>query len=255
MGRLFYYTGIIATALLMGALFWFSRNVLTDAVRVGDIQFNITFLIGLVAMTMIVAWRASRWLVHLFVPTMIVLFTYGLLFFVSSPGQRSIFIICASLLYYMVLLGIVRIRANPDDYTAKSFFSIVQIVTLFLYEALAYALYINFQIPLWVFIVVMGFFVYILTYTSLVAHVSYSSRLRLYSLIIAFVMMQIVWVANFWPFNYTTMAAVSVAMYYILWDMVHMYFIGGLSQRRTALNVVIVLIGVAGVLLSARWVL
>ncbi len=255
MGRLFYFTGLFSSFLLALALFWFSNNVLVSFESIGDVRFNTIFLAIVIALSIVVTWRTSQWLTHLFLPTMIILFSYGLLFFISSSLQRSVFIVGMSLLYYIALLAIMRIRRNAEDFTAKSFFSIVQIVTFFLFAAVAYAIYINFAIPLWVFMIVVGFFVYFLTYVSLLAHIQYSSRFRLYGIVMAFAMMQMVWLMNFWPFNYTTMAVTLVAMYYVLWDIVHMYFLGKLTSRRIIADVTIVLIGIACVLMTARWVL
>ena len=80
-------------------------------------------------------------------------------------------------------------------------------------------------------------------------------RPALYALILALGMVQIAWMANFWPFGYLTAAAINLMFFYILIDMVHMMFIDDLSQKRTMTNIIYGSIFLAILLASTRWVL
>jgi hypothetical protein len=87
---------------------------------------------------------------------------------------------------------------------------------------------------------------------------AYSSdyrRIFLYSIVIAFAMIQLVWMANFWPFGYLTMATISLMFYYILWDLVQMVFLETLSKKRIVITIIYCTVLTLAVLLTTQWLL
>jgi hypothetical protein len=218
--------------------------------RVGMITAGIVVVFAFFA-----GWNVGKKIVYAFLPCAITISVFGLLYFIDNLHEQQIFGGIAAILYYVTLLGIKRIRKNPLDMTARSLFSASLIATIFIFYAMIYGFYINFSIPLWLFILVHFVFVMIVTLVSLRAYSSDIKRIFLYSIVIAFAMIQLVWMANFWPFGYLTMAAVSLMFYYVLWDLVQMVFLDTLSKRRIVVTIVYCIVLTLSVLLTTQWLL
>ena len=200
-------------------------------------------------------WNVGKNIIYAFLPFAVSMSSLGLLYFIDDIQEKQIFGVIVSLLYYATLLGIKRISKNPFDMTARSLFSSSLIATIFLFYAVVYGYYINFNIPLWMFIVINFFFVMMVTFVSLRAYSSDYRRIILYSVVIAFVMMQLVWMANFWPFGYLTMATISLMFYYILWDLVQMTFLETLSKKRIVITIIYCVALTMAVLITTQWLL
>ncbi|MFA5985863.1 MAG: hypothetical protein WC819_00765 [Parcubacteria group bacterium] len=200
-------------------------------------------------------WNVGKSFIYAFFPFALALASFGLLYFIDNFQERQIFSVLVSILYYATLLGIKRICKNPFDMTARSLFSAALIATIFLFYAVVYGFYINFNIPLWLFMATHFVFVSTITFVSLRSYSSDIKRILLYSTIIAFVMIQFVWMTNFWPFGYLTMAAINLMFYYILWDMVQMVFLETLSKRRILISIIYCIILTVAVLFTTQWLL
>ncbi len=200
-------------------------------------------------------WNVGKKILYAFLPCALAMSSLGLLYFIDNTREQQIFGVIVSMLYYTALLGIKRIRKNPLDMTARSLFSAALISTIFIFYAVAYGTYINFNIPLWLFILVHFVFVTMITLVSLRAYSSDMRRVFLYALTIGFAMMQLVWMANFWPFSYLTTATVSLMFYYVLWDLVQMVFLGTLSKRRIVVIIIYCTVLTLSLLLTAQWLL
>lgn len=179
----------------------------------------------------------------------------GLLYFIDNLQEKQIFGALVSLLFYMLLLGIKRISDNPFDMTARSLFSSALIAIVFLFYSVVYGIYINFDVPLWLFMLIHFVFVASVTFVSLRAYSSNYKRIFLYSLVIAFAMAQLVWMANFWPFGYLTTATISLMFYYVLWDLVQMFFLDTLSKKHIITTIVYCVALVIMLLLTTQWLL
>lgn len=225
-----------------------TRELLDE--RVGMITAGVV-----VAFAFFAGWNVGKKVIYAFLPSAITISVFGLLYFIDNVHEQQIFGMIAAFLYYVTLLGIKRIRKNPLDMTARSLFSASLISTIFIFYAMIYGFYINFSIPLWLFILVHFVFVLIVTLVSLRAYSSDLKRIFLYSIVIAFAMIQLVWMANFWPFGYLTMAAVSLMFYYVLWDLVQMVFLDTLSKRRIVVTIVYCIVLTLSVLLTTQWLL
>ncbi len=200
-------------------------------------------------------WNVGKNIIYAFLPFAVSMSSLGLLYFIDDMREKQIFGILVAMLYYATLLGIKRISKNPFDMTARSLFSSSLIATIFLFYAVVYGYYINFSIPLWMFILTNFFFVAMVTFVSLRAYSSDYRRIMLYSIIIAFAMMQLVWMANFWPFGYLTMATISLMFYYVLWDLVQMTFLETLSKRRIVITIIYCVVLTMAVLITTQWLL
>ena len=211
--------------------------------------------IGVILFGFFAGWNVGRSIVYAFFPCVLSIASFGLLYFVDNFHERQIFGVLVSLLYYATLLGIKRIRKNSFDMTARSLFSASLIATVFLFYAVVYGFYINFNIPAWLFMLTHFLFVGVMTFVSLRAYSSDVKRTMIYSVVIAFVMIQFVWMTNFWPFGYLTMAAINLMFYYVLWDLVQMVFLETLSKKRIVISIIYCVVLTLAVLLTTQWLL
>jgi len=253
MARIIHFRSVTASAFFFVAFLYFAQTIITNPQI--SARSNALFLVIVTTLTIYVTWHLGRRVSYITVPLLIVIFTFGLLFFVSPPLEKMIFLMCASSVFYFNLLGIVRNRDNPLDATAKSFLSIGLVASLFLFFSVAYGIYINYDIALWLFILVGFLVIFTATASSLHLYSSDLKRTTLYSLILSLAMTQLMWMANFWPFNYSTIAAVNLMFYYVLWDMIQSAFTGLLSKKHTLVNLGFAVLLLLVILLSTRWVL
>jgi hypothetical protein len=220
---------------------------------------NLTIIIVsffLFVLSIYAGWKVGQRVIFSFMTWGITTFSIILLLrFVDNQIQKYIFAVLISLVYYATLLGAERLKRNHRDLTARSIFSSAFMAMLFLFYAAMYGFYINFAVPLWLLMLVFFFFSGVATYTSLLVHSSHKLRVLLYSVLISLAVIQFVWMANFWPFGYLTMATASLMFYYILWDMVQMLFLNELSKKRVLLNIGLTIGLLALVLATSRWVL
>ncbi len=220
-----------------------------------DEQKGLFLMAFLVAFSIFAGWNVGKKIIFAFLPLSLAVSAVGLLYFIDNVQEQEIFGFLVSILFYMSLLGIKRISQNNFDMTARSLFSASLIAIIFLFYAVIYGVYINFNIPLWLFMGAHFVFVTIVTFVSLRAYSSDYKRIFLYSVVIAFAMIQLVWMANFWPFGYLTMAAISLMFYYILWDLVQMVFLETLSKKRIVITITYCIVLTLAVLITTQWLL
>ena len=217
---------------------------------------NGTIFVGiLLGISFFAGYNVGKKVIFALLPFAITFSSLGLLYFIDDIQERQIFGGLVAILFYMVLLGIKRICKNPFDMTARSLFSATLIATIFLFYAVVYGFYINFNIPLWLFVFLHFLFVTLITFASLRSYSSNTHRVLLYSVSIGFVMIQFAWMTNFWPFGYLTMAAISLMFYYVLWDLVQMVFLDALSKKRIIITIVYCVVLSLTVLLTTQWLL
>lgn len=217
---------------------------------------NRTFFVsGFFIIALFSGYNVGKRVLYAFLPGAIAGSSLALLYFIDNIFEQQIFGVLVALLFYSTLLGIKRIIKNPFDMTARSLFSAALIATMFLFYAAVYGFYINIEIPLWLFLLIHFVFVTLVTLVSLRAYSSDIRRILLYSVTIAFAMIQLVWMANFWPFGYLTMAAISLMFYYVLWDLVQMVFLETLSKKRIVITIIYCVVLTLTVLLTTQWLL
>jgi hypothetical protein len=241
-------------SLIYTIIFFVVLEVLISMSLLGETWGNIA-IIFLLVFAIFAGWNVGKKIIFTFLPLALTMSALGLLYFIDSTKEQQIFGILIGGLFYMSLLGIKRISKNSFDMTARSLFSASLISIVFLFYAVVYGLYINFNIPLWLFIGGQFIFVTLVTFVSLRAYSSDYRRIFLYSVVIAFAMIQLVWMTNFWPFGYLTMATISLMFYYILWDLVQMVFLETLSKKRIVITIIYCTVLTLAVLLTTQWLL
>lgn len=241
-------------SIVFSLLFFFGIEGIISFTLLGE-RIGVFIVGALLAVSFYAGYNVGKKFVYAFLPLAIAASSLGLLYFIDDVGEQQIFGGLVSILFYMVLLGIKRICKNPFDMTARSLFSATLIATIFLFYAVIYGFYINFNIPLWLFILVHFVFVTFITFASLRSYSSDVRRVLLYSVVIGFAMIQLVWMANFWPFGYLTMATISLMFYYILWDLVQMVFLDTLSKKRIIITIIYCVVLSLTVLFTTQWLL
>lgn len=187
-------------------------------------------------------------------PSCFTLSTLTLLYLITGGIDSQIFILVSTGIYYMALLGAHRLGTYVNDQTAKGMNMAVMAITIFFAYAGAYGIYLNFFVPLY-YLMLAYWAVTILVSFQYFSIIKDGSRRKIwiYSFLLAFVMAEMVWVMNFWPFGYLTAGVIALIMYYVLWDLIQSHFLNVLSRKRVAVNMVFFPIVIAFILLSAKW--
>jgi hypothetical protein len=179
--------------------------------------------------------------------------TLGLLYFIQSDVQRNVLIAICAFVFYFFHIALYRLRVYHKDKTALGIVGAASVGTVFLCYATAIGIYLNFDIPLW------AGMVFLMLVTALVSSQYFwiikpeKKMVINYSLMLGFVMAEVAWVINFWPFGYLTTGVIALIFYYVFWDMVRSHFLGRLSKRRVIGNLAFSFIAVAIVLTSSHW--
>ncbi len=241
-------------SLIYTTIFFTTIEVIISLSFLGT-QKGLVLALLLVVFGVFAGWNVGKNAFFAFLPLSLTVSSLGLLYFIDNLREQQIFGFLIALLFYMTLLSIKRIAKNPLDMTARSLFSASVIATVFLFYAVVYGLYINFSVPLWLFITGHFLFIAIITFVCLRAYSHDYRRIFLYSIVIAFAMIQLVWMANFWPFGYLTMAAITLMFYYVLWDLAQMVFLEILSKKRIIITIIYCIVLTLAVLLTTQWLL
>jgi hypothetical protein len=186
-------------------------------------------------------------------PLVFVISSMGLMYFVQSEKQEHLLIALVTIAYYFIHLALYRLRGYQKDQTAHGIVAAGSMATIFLFYALCYGIYLNFAIPLWVLMSLLMVFTTLISFQFLWLINENKKNVLNYSLVLGFVMAEIIWILNFWPFGYLTTGVITLIFYYVLWDMVQCHFSNELSKRRIVTNMVFFGILIALVLSSTRW--
>lgn len=200
-----------------------------------------------------VAKRISRRASMTPIPLLLVVSTLGLLYFVQSIKQQQLLILLSALAYYFLHIALYRLRSYEKDKTARGIIAAGSVATIFLFNATAYGIYLNFAISLWVLMAMLMLVTVLVSFQYFWLINENAKNVLNYSLVLGFVMAEIVWVLNFWPFGYLTTGVISLIFYYVFWDLVQSYFLNELSKRRIVKNMIFFGALVALVLSSTRW--
>jgi len=186
-------------------------------------------------------------------PSFFSFFSIALLYLISVLWEKQLFIFLSSIFYYLILLGIARLKEYNRDLTARGMIMATTAATFFFAFSSAYGFYLNFLVPLWVLMLVY-FAITIFLSVQYFSIIEGDARKKwTYCFLLSLVMTEIIWTMNFWPFGYLTTGVISLILYYVLWDLAQSHFLNLLSRRRVIANMTFFSIIVAMVLLSAKW--
>jgi hypothetical protein len=234
----------------------------------------------LLLMALFQGWKIGHKWKFSILPIFFVLSSVALLYFVTIQYEQQAFIILASFMYYLALLGAYRLSKYEGDQTAIGINKAVTIATIFFMYASAYGLYLNFLVPLYSLIITYLLATFFVSYQyfsiinplkeketenedkaiktedkSKAAERVYSKKtVWAYSLLISLAMSEIAWTMNFWPFGYLTSGVIALILYFILWDIIRDHFLNILSKKRVVMNLVICSCLITLILLSSKWI-
>lgn len=200
-----------------------------------------------------IAKRVSRKVNMTPIPVLLVTSTIGLLYFVQSIKQQQLLIILGAIAYYFLHIALYRLRTCESDKTARGIIASGSVSTIFLFYATSYGIYLNFAISLWVLMAMLMTVTILVSLQYFMLINNDKKDVLNYSLILGFVMAEIVWVLNFWPFGYLTTGVISLIFYYVFWDVAQCHFLGELSKKRIVANMIVFGCLTALVLSSTRW--
>lgn len=217
---------------------------------------RIFFLAALIAVfTLHASWRIGKSFSMSITPLIFALSAITLLYLVDSSMQQQYLISMSFFVYYLAFLGIYRLRCYERDKTAHSIMSFVAMSTMFLFYASIYGIYLNFAIPIGVFMLLYCVVTALLSYQYLsMLDAVKTTQARIYSLILGLAMAEVAWVVNFWPFGYLTTGVVVLMFYYILWYLVQGYFSKTLFAKGLFMHLALLSVLIGMVLTSTRWV-
>lgn len=177
-----------------------------------------------------------------------------LLYLITMPLQEHIFIVLATIMYYLALLGAYRLGIYAGDQTAKGMNMMAMATTIFFTYAGAYGLYLNFFVPVYyLMIVYLGVTLLVSYQYFLIIKQDNRKVVLIYSFLLALVISELVWTMTFWPFGYLTAGVIGLIMYYVLWDLVQSHLLNLLSKKRVVVNMIFFSVLIGFVLLSAKW--
>lgn len=187
------------------------------------------------------------------ISVLLVISTVSLLYFVQSAKQQQFLILLAAIAYYFLHIALYRLRSCETDKTARGIIAAGSVSTIFLFYAASYGVYLNFAISLWILMAILMAVTVCVSFQYFWLINDDKKKVLNYSLILGFVMAEIVWILNFWPFGYLTTGVISLIFYYVFWDLIQRHFLDELSKRRVVANIFIFGFLAAMVLSSTRW--
>lgn len=253
----FHFQVFLYSLFFFFALETVTSELISDAwVSVSTIKgvfFVIAIFLLLVVYFYQIARGVSKRMSMAFMPALFVISTFGLLYFVQSRQQQHVLIALSAIAYYFIHLALYRLRAYSKDKTSRGIVAAGSVATIFLFYATSYGIYLNFAISLWVLMLVLMIVTMMLSFQYFWLINDDKKNVLNYSLILGFVMAEIVWILNFWPFGYLTTGVITLIFYYVFWDLTQCHFQGDLSKKRVVSNMVFFGLLVALVLSSTRW--
>jgi hypothetical protein len=194
----------------------------------------------------------GRWIFSI-LPTILVFSSTALLYLVTFNLERQIFIVLSAGMYYLSLLGAFRMKSAPTDQTAKGMLLAGSFTAIFFSYSAIYGFYLNFFVPVYLLILVYFLISLFLSLETLYFFQGDKRQIWIFSLILSFILSQLIWTMNFWPFGYLTTGVVALILYYVLWEIVRSYFSLILSKKRMVRHLVGTFILITLVLLASKW--
>ncbi len=245
---LFHIPSLVYAVISGAVLFFLVRSETTSIPIVG------AYAGALGVLTLIAARIITGHIFLAIVPVGLLLGVAGLIFFMDGALQRVIAVGVVTILAYAAMLGSHRVSRSVHDAVARGMVIAAATMTLFLWYALIFAVYMNYVIPRFMPAIASGVITAVIAWQYFIIVVRGSLlRTVIYAGAIALVVGQVAWSVAMWPFGYLTNAVIMLMVYYVLWDMCHCLFCQQLSRSRAVVNIITLLIVATLVLMSAQW--
>lgn len=246
---IFHLGVFLFTLAFYGFLAWVTRDPITPSW-----SFYFMTAIPLMVLSVAAARHLSGRLISAYLPGVVSFSTPLLLILVDAGFQQEAFIILASGLYYLSLLGIYRLSQNPEDPTARAMQHLGALGSLLFLYAAAYGFYLNFNVPLSLLMLVYFAATAMISFQTLLGLQRDQRRyVLLLSVIFGFVFGQLAWFLQFWPFGYLTTGTATLILYYWLWTAVADTLRKDFSEKRFLSESVVLLVLLFALLVSSPW--
>jgi hypothetical protein len=104
-----------------------------------------------------------------------------------------------------------------------------------------------------VLLVVFSVITFLVSYVSFVINQVDREKWLIYSVFLTTLVAQTVWIQNFWPFGYLTVAVITLIIYCVGWEIVLSFFLKKLTARTVLFEILFLAGSVVLVLLSTKW--
>jgi len=167
----------------------------------------------------------------------------------------KLFIFLSALVFYTTVLAGWRLFRYEKDETAKAMYNIATVAVLFCWYAAAYGWYLNpsMSFPIWMLIVVFSLITFLASFVSFAINQLDRDKWLIYSIFLTTLVAQTVWIQNFWPFGYLTVAVITLIIYCVGWEIVLDFFTKKLTARAVLFEILFLAGSIILVLLSTKW--
>jgi hypothetical protein len=235
---------ILFLSLLFAANLWAAENLATYSTWIG-IAFSLVIII-------LARLLVGRWS-FLVLPAILVPGSVLLIFLIDSSTEVNIFAALASVVFYFSTLAGWRLKQYEKDETAKAMYNLTTIAALFLWYAATFGWYLNISFPVWGLMTIVAIVTFLAAQSSFFVNQIDSKKRLVYSVFLACLVAQTVWIQNFWPFGYLTTSVITLIIYFVGWEMILSFFLGKLNVKTVFFEILFLIGSTALVLLSAKW--
>ncbi len=235
----------------------------------------------LILFNLFLIWPLSERIRFLAIPFFLSVGSLNLLYLVDGKIERALFIGLATMIYYLSLLGAYRLKLYDCDQTAQGMINLATIVTVFFWFVSNYGWYLNFAIDSWVLVVTFIASTFLITFPSLTIcfvacykihyrrkrHkktkknflIALRQQLKVekialfFSIILAFIMGEVIWGLSFWPFGYLITGMTAVIIFFLFWSVVRRFIMGRLTKKFVTVNIIMMLVLVILMILTSPW--
>lgn len=237
---------ILFLSFLFAANLWLSVNYAGYAGWLG-ILFSLAIIVA--ARIIVGRWKLTV------LPAVLVPGAVLLLSLIDPPLEMDLFIFLSALVFYITVLAGWRLYHYEKDETAKAMYNIATVAVLFCWYAASYGWYLNpsITIPIWLLLAVFSVITFLVSLVSFSINQVDREKSLIYSVFLATLIAQIIWIQNFWPFGYLTSSVIALIIYCVGWEMILSYFLKKLTARTVLFEAAFLAGSVALILLSTKW--
>lgn len=223
----------------------------------------------LILFTLIFVWPLVRKPRFLFISFFLSLGTVNLAALIDQGIEKHLFILLASSVFYISLIGAYRLKNYRCDQSAQGMIEISTLVASFFWFISLYGWFLNFQIEVvWLAIALM-LSAFLINLPSLLVYVDSRNKLSdkknkkkdripfskaiFLNLILALVIGEVAWAVALWPFSYLTTGTIILIIFYIIRNIISLFIKEDFSLKRVLIGLFGGLILVIILLLTAQW--
>lgn len=178
------------------------------------------------------------------------------IFLLSSHLFRHIFILTIVFLFYLILESIFNFLYRPNVYqthSIESFFSYLNLLTLFFLSSSFYNLIFFLNISFWLFLIFFFFVALFLSFYFFWVNKILSKENVLYILIITLILTEFFWIISFLPTNFYVNSLILMLIYYLMVVSSKYCILKILNKKSIRQYLIVAGIAFLLVLLTAQW--